>query len=266
MFRFSLIKVLAAACLISVVAMPVSADDGRELVSKIRERLAAPAEQGDAAAQDPRLTRSVRGMLGDIDQVKESGVPGLYEVRTAGGQIFYVSADGEHLVFGSLLQARPGAVINVTESAQDEVRAKTMASYGDQGVISYLAKGEQKAEIDVFTDIDCPYCRKFHDQVPRMNELGITVNYYGFPRSGPGTKSFYKYESVWCSSNPQSAMNKAKAGQEVTRKSCENPVLEQMQLGQQVGVRGTPAIILENGRMIPGFVPAETLGEALGLL
>ena len=266
MFRFSLIKVLATACLLSVAAMQVNADDGRELVSKIRERLAEPAEQSGAAALDPRLTQSVRGMLGDIDQVKESNVSGLYEVRTAGGQIFYVSEDGEHLMFGSLLQARPGAVINVTEAAQDEVRAKTMAAYGKQGVISYPAKGEQKAEVAVFTDIDCPYCRRFHAQVPRMNELGITVNYFGFPRSGPDTKSFYKYESVWCSDDQQAAMNKAKDGEQVPSKSCDNPVQEQMQLGQQVGVRGTPAIILENGQMIPGAVPAEALAEALGLL
>jgi thiol:disulfide interchange protein DsbC len=157
-------------------------------------------------------------------------------------------------------------VINVTEAAQDEVRAKTMATYGTQGVISYPAKGEQKAEVAVFTDIDCPYCRRFHAQVPRMNELGITVNYFGFPRSGPDTKSFYKYESVWCSDDQQAAMNKAKDGDKVPRKSCDNPVLEQMQLGQQVGVRGTPAIVLESGQMIPGAVPAETLAEALGLL
>ena len=99
-----------------------------------------------------------------------------------------------------------------------------------------------------------------------MNELGITVNYFGFPRSGPDTKSFYKYESVWCSDDQQAAMNKAKDGEQVPSKSCDNPVQEQMQLGQQVGVRGTPAIILENGQMIPGAVPAEALAEALGLL
>jgi thiol:disulfide interchange protein DsbC len=61
-------------------------------------------------------------------------------------------------------------------------------------------------------------------------------------------------------------MNRAKAGQKVPQKACDNPVLEQMQLGQQVGVRGTPAIVLENGRMIPGFVPAETLAKSLGML
>jgi thiol:disulfide interchange protein DsbC len=270
MFRFSVIKALAGVCLLCFAALPVAAtaDEGRELVSKIRERLAASADQdaADSPGQDPRLTLSLREMLADVEKVRKSTVPGLYEVRTSGGQIFYVSEDGEHLIFGSVLRSRPGTVVNVTEAAQNEVRADTMASFGDQGVISYPAKGRQKAEIAVFTDIDCPYCRKFHEQVPRINELGITVNYYGFPRSGPDTGSFSKYESVWCNADPQAAMNRAKAGQKVPQKACDNPVLEQMQLGQQVGVRGTPAIVLENGRMIPGFVPAETLAKSLGLL
>lgn len=270
MFRFSSIKALAAVCALSLAALPfvAAADEGRELVSKMRERLnsAAAQEADKSGGQDMRLTRSVRNMLSDVSQVKEASMPGLYEVRTSDGQIFYVSEDGEHLMFGSLLHTLPGGVVNVTEGAQNEVRADTMAAFGEQGVISYPAEGEQKAEIAVFTDIDCPYCRKFHDQVPRMNELGITVNYYGFPRSGPQTSSFYKYESVWCSEDSRAAMNKAKAGQKVPEKSCDNPVLSQMQLGQQVGVRGTPAIVLENGQMIPGFVPAETLAQALGLL
>ncbi|MDY6798961.1 MAG: DsbC family protein [Pseudomonadota bacterium] len=268
MFRFSLIKALVGVCLVSLAAMSAAAtaEDGRELVNKVRERLAAPAEQGDNPGQDPRLTLSLRDMLGDVEKVKASTVPGLYEVRTSGGQIFYLSEDGEHLIFGSLLQARSGVAVNLTENAQNEVRAGTMEAFGDEGAISYPAKGKQKAEIAVFTDIDCPYCRKFHEQVPRINELGITVNYYGFPRSGPDTDSFYKYESVWCNADPQAAMNRAKAGQQVPQKACDNPVLEQMQLGQQVGVRGTPAIVLENGRMIPGFVPAETLAKTLGLL
>lgn len=118
----------------------------------------------------------------------------------------------------------------------------------------------------MFTDIDCPYCRKLHDEVPQLNEYGITVNYYAFPRSGPNTASFRKYESVWCADDQQAAMDAAKAGRKVADASCENPVREQFELGSRVGVTGTPAIVLEDGNMVRGYVPAQRLAEGLGLL
>lgn len=270
MFRLPVFRALVGACMLALLSSPAAllADEtGEELVKKLQERLSSSGQKGQGGlAQDARLTQSVRGMLDDVSRIKEAAVPGLYELRTASGQIFYASEDGQHLIFGSLLEAQPGNVVNITEAGQNEVRADVMAEYGEKGVIRYPAEGEQKAEIAVFTDIDCPYCRKFHEEVPRMNELGITVNYFGFPRSGPNTKSFFKYESVWCSDDQQAAMDKAKAGKQVPEKSCENPVGEQMRLGQQVEVRGTPAIVLESGQMIPGYVPADALAESLGLL
>jgi thiol:disulfide interchange protein DsbC len=99
-----------------------------------------------------------------------------------------------------------------------------------------------------------------------LNELGITVNYYGFPRSGPGTESFRKYVSVWCAEDPQAAMNNAKSGGAVKPADCANPVAEQYNLGRLVGVTGTPAIVLEDGTLMPGYVPAKTLARGLGIL
>lgn len=210
-----------------------------------------------------RLSSAVPGLK--IESVRESEAKGLYEVRSNNGDTIYTTSDGQYLLTGDLLRVSSNGIANVTEEARAGERRKTMESYGGGGVISYKASNE-KAVVDVFTDIDCPYCRKLHDEVPQLNDYGITVNYYAYPRSGPGTPSFTKYTSVWCAEDQQSAMDSAKSGKTVEAANCDNPVREQFELGQRVGVTGTPAIVLEDGNIVRGYVPAKNLAEGLGLL
>ncbi len=218
-------------------------------------------EVEDAIAE--RLTSAVPGLK--VQSVRESEAGGLYEVQSNNGDTIYTTADGQYLLTGDLLKITENGIANVTEEARASQREQAMAAFGDEGVIRFPAENE-KAVINVFTDIDCPYCRKLHDEVPQLNAYGISVNYYAFPRSGPGTPSFQKYVSVWCSEDPRAAMDDAKAGRSVAQASCDNPVLEQYQLGGQVGVTGTPAIVLEDGNMVRGYVPANNLAQGLGLL
>lgn len=210
-----------------------------------------------------RISKAVPGLK--VLSVQESEAKGLYEVQSTNGETIYTTSDGQYLLTGDLLKITDKGIANVTEEARAGQRQKTMESYGDEGVIAFKASNE-KAVIDVFTDIDCPYCRKLHDEVSQLNEYGITVNYYAYPRSGPGQPSFVKYVSVWCAEDQQSAMSSAKAGKSVPAATCENPVLEQFQLGQRVGVTGTPAIVLEDGNIVRGYVPAKSLADGLGLL
>lgn len=224
-----------------------------------------PASAGDVEDSiAEQLTKAVPGL--QVSSVRPSEAEGLYEVLSNNGDTIYTTADGQYLLTGDLLKITPNGIANVTEEAKAVQRREVMADYGSDGVISFPAKGEEKAVIDVFTDIDCPYCRKLHAEVPQLNGYGITVNYYAFPRSGPGTPSFRKYESVWCSDDQEAAMSAAKNGQDVKSASCDNPVLEQYKLGGKVGVTGTPAIVLEDGNMVRGYVPADSLAKGLGLL
>lgn len=98
-----------------------------------------------------------------------------------------------------------------------------------------------------------------------MNELGIQVNYVAYPRAGIGSSSHQKLVSVWCAPDRQQAMTAAKQGREVVSKDCTNPVAAQYAVGNAIRISGTPAIILENGALIPGYVPAQVLAEQLGL-
>ena len=118
----------------------------------------------------------------------------------------------------------------------------------------------QKHEIVVFTDVDCGYCRKFHSEIDQYNGLGITVNYVAFPRSGIESESFNKIVGAWCSKDAKNILTEQKKGSEPIIEQCEDhPVREHFTLGQRIGITGTPAIVTSDGRLLPGYLPADEL-------
>jgi len=111
----------------------------------------------------------------------------------------------------------------------------------------------------VFTDVDCGYCRRLHQQIADYNSVGITVEYLFFPRAGPNTESFNQAIAVWCSADRNAALTKAKSGEKLEAKTCPNPIAEEFELGRRIGVSGTPAIIAEDGTQIGGYLPPEQM-------
>jgi thiol:disulfide interchange protein DsbC len=130
-------------------------------------------------------------------------------------------------------------------------------------MVVFPPAGPTKHTVTVFTDIDCGYCRKLHQEIADYNQQGIKVRYLMYPRAGVGSESYNKAVWVWCADDRQDAITRAKRGEEIPHKTCANPVKEQFELGQTLGVRGTPSIILENGQMVPGYVPAAQLAQML---
>jgi len=218
--------------------------------------LGLSAQAADEAAIRDKLT----SMLGlDVETIADSPVSGLVQVSTNRG-LFYVSENGQYL-----LQAR---VFNIDEEMRNETEL-ALSGLRKEGVkemesssITFKAKNE-KHEISVFTDITCGYCRKFHNEIDELNDAGITVHYLAFPRSGLNSENYNDMVSVWCAKDPQKALTKAKAGNDVASASCKNKVAEQYMLGQKLGVNGTPNIVLPDGSLIPGYQPAALLTKAL---
>jgi len=128
----------------------------------------------------------------------------------------------------------------------------------------FRPKGETKHTVTIFTDIDCGYCRKLHREVARYTKAGIAIRYLAFPRSGPNTESYFKAVTVWCSDDPRDALTRSKSGEKLARKTCANqPVDAHMAVAEKVGVSGTPTIVLADGSVIPGYVPADRLAAIL---
>jgi thiol:disulfide interchange protein DsbC len=187
------------------------------------------------------------------DKISESPVDGLYEV-IVGSQVVYMSVDAQYMIEGDLYNLITKE--NVSEKAKSVIRLSAINKLGSEKMVVYKPE-TVKNTITVVTDIDCPYCRRLHDEIPDYMKNNIEVRYIFMPLKG--VADMKKTVSVWCSDNQQQALDIAKSGGEVEEKTCDNPIKEHLELARELGVRGTPAIVLENGELLPGYVPVAKL-------
>ena len=192
-----------------------------------------------------------------VEKVSPSGVKGINELYIEGVNLpLYLSEDGRYLFEGQITDLVER--VNLTENRQNKIRSMALDKMDPKDMIIYSPEGKKKHMITVFTDVNCPYCQKLHNDIPKYLEEGIEVRYLAFPAIA--TKE--RMESVWCAKDTKAAadlaMNKRKVDEKI---KCEgaSPVEAQYQLGISFGITGTPNIILENGQMIGGYVPAEEL-------
>jgi thiol:disulfide interchange protein DsbC len=207
----------------------------------------------------------------EISNLRRSPLEGIYKINL-NGQLAFVSEDGSFLISGEMYQINTGYLVNLQaeERREQEIafapqRAKMLDAVDKNDLVIYSPE-EVKGHIYVFTDIDCGYCRKLHSQLDEILNKGIEVRYLAFPRAGVSSRSAEKLITTWCSDNPQSLMTRFKSGEDVKIAVCDShPIFDQYMLGQDVGVTGTPAIVLESGQLIPGVVSAERLAREMGI-
>ncbi len=192
--------------------------------------------------------------------VAASPIPGVYEV-TMGGVIAYVSGDGKYLLSGNVYDL--DSQVNLTASRRNAARAKALAAVSESNMIVF-GPANAKMTVTVFTDIDCGYCRKFHNQIAEVNKAGVRVRYLLYPRTGPDTESWAKSEQVWCATDRREALTRAKKGEPIKGKSCGDAAIKtQYELGSDLGVEGTPAVFTQNGDYIGGFLSPTELVQAI---
>jgi thiol:disulfide interchange protein DsbC len=191
--------------------------------------------------------------------LSETPIEGLLQAQV-NNDIVYVSSDGAYLVQGTMYDIETRT--NLTDQAKSTIRKDLLKNVDTSGQIVFSPENPDY-ELMVFTDIDCGYCRKLHDQIKEYNEQGIAIRYMAFPRAGVGSHSYEKYVSVWCADDQQEALTLAKGGTEPEPMQCDNPIEAQYDLGRDIGVSGTPALVTSDGTLIPGYMPPEALRERL---
>lgn len=207
------------------------------------------------------LTKALKDLTPETPtSVKETPVKGLYEVLV-GGEVVYLNADASYLIRGEMIDLKNK--VNLTDLTLNGERKKLMDSLPDSDTVMFKPKGDTKHTITVFTDIDCPYCVKLHQEMDAYHEAGIAVRYALYPRAGFGSSSYDKLQNVWCADDQNVAMTQSKSGQKIETKACDNPIKEHVALAQKLGVTGTPAIVLEGGQLLPGYRPAKALAPIL---
>ena len=235
--RISLLGLAATGFL----AIPVNADDAAEL-QHVRE--------------------TVAGMFTEIDEedIFPSDVDGWYTIRK-GTIIVYISSDGRYLLQGDLIDL--AEQVNLSEKDRNAARIKVIGTAVDDEAIVFTPKIVRHS-VSVFTDIDCTFCRRLHSQIEEYMDEGIEVRYYLYPRNGPTSPSWAKAEQVWCSDNRNEALTLAKLDKDFQTRDCDSSIVStHYSMGQDVGLRGTPAIVFEDGTLISGYLAPKQLIEAI---
>ena len=231
--------------------------------------LAQPLMAADDAPDAPVAERILEGLRAarpdfEYGAIKETAMPGIYQVQILGGPMLYTNASADHVVVGELYQVQPGQFVNLVEADRVKARRDRLKTLDPKDMIVFPARGATKAVINVFTDVDCGYCRKLHQEVPDLNKAGVEVRYLAFPRAGEGSPTFDKMVRAWCAADKPQALTDLKNGKNISAKLCEdNPVARQYKLGQEFDVTATPSIVLIDGTLLGGYRPYK---EMLGIL
>ncbi len=234
-----IIKSLALSLLlITPFASSIAADSDAELESKIT---ALKAELKGKFRSEPT-------------SVKESKLPNIFEVMY-GTEVVYFSEDGKYFLAGDMIELETRT--NLSDIAKQSIRKKILDESDSKPVV--FKAEEERHVLTVFTDIDCGYCAKLHREMAEINDKGITIEYLMFPRAGLQSVSYQKAVSMWCADDQQQMMTDAKERREIPNKTCENPISAQYNLGRDLGVTGTPALMTATGKLIPGYMPADRL-------
>lgn len=232
------------------------------VVSAALTFMAVSGSAQEVSAELQKVRETVSGLFNGIDEedVFKSEVDGWYTVRR-GAIIAYISADGRYLLQGDLIDLVES--VNLSEADRNASRVKMISTVNEDQLIVF-SPPEPKHTISVFTDIDCTYCRRLHSQIDEYMDEGIEVHYFLYPRSGPDSPSWTKAEQVWCADDKNSALTLAKLDQAFSSESCDSSIIAtHYAIGQDVGLRGTPAIVLEDGTLFSGYLPPKQLSEAI---
>ena len=222
--------------------------------------LAACDDQPTSALGADKLEKVRAGV--EVRDAHETPIEGLVGVKVGGGNVIYGTPDGRYIVAGDLFAVKSNGLVNLTERLRTSDRKALIASLDPTTTITF-APDDTRAVINVFTDLSCSYCRKFHQHIDEFVGHGVEVRYAAFPRAGIGSDVYHEMVSVWCADDPNEALTSAKLGESIPSRSCDvNPVDDHYRLGRAAGIGGTPGILLPNGRYIPGFdTVAKVLGE-----
>ncbi|MBV1920532.1 MAG: DsbC family protein [Pseudomonadales bacterium] len=205
----------------------------------------------------------------NIVSITETVAPGIYSIILSSGDEMMTSADGSFIFSGDLLAVQERGILNISEQNRGKQRIKALSVLKDDDLVVFQAEGEEKGEVIAFTDTSCGYCQKFHAEIPALNKLGITVKYAAWPRYGLESPAGRVIADVWCAKDRANAMTMAKTRRSVGEKvaACDVTALinEQISLGRQVGVKGTPALFTLDGRQVGGYRSAADLAKEFGI-
>ena len=257
MMMGALLVVVAAGC--SNNAADATSNTGIVNSAEAKVSTAQVAANNDSAVVKAlQANLKASGIEENILSAVPTDMKDIYWVTASGLPSFFTDKSGKHIIQGQIIAVGAEAPVDISGALVAKTAQEALKAVDKKDMIIYPAKGETKSVVYSFTDADCPYCTKLHEEIDDINARGIEVRYLAWPRS---EGSIPKMEAIWCSEDRNAAMDQAKMGANVQAPSCNSPVKSQIELGMALGVRGTPAIFTESGQQIGGYLPAAQLAQ-----
>lgn len=257
MMMGALLVVVAAGC--SNNAADATSNTGIVNSAEAKVNTAQVAADSDSAVVKAlQANLKASGIEENILSAVPTDMKDIYWVTASGLPSFFTDKSGKHIIQGQIIAVGAEAPVDISGALVAKTAQEALKAVDKKDMIIYPAKGETKSVVYSFTDADCPYCTKLHEEIDDINARGIEVRYLAWPRS---EGSIPKMEAIWCSEDRNAAMDQAKMGANVQAPSCNSPVKSQIELGMALGVRGTPAIFTESGQQIGGYLPAAQLAQ-----
>lgn len=215
--------------------------------------------RADQATDEQAIRKNLAHTMASlpIDSVTPTPIKGIYQILSK-GQIAYVTADGNYLFAGNLLDLKNQ--VNLTEKVRDKERLALLKTVPADHKVIFAAEGAKKGSVTILTDPTCPFCEKLHHEIPALQKAGIEVQTILTPRAGKGSAGYVESSQIMCSNDKIKNVDTAMARQPLSGAACQDSMIDaNMKLAEKLGMSGTPYIILPDGSAVPGYRPASML-------
>jgi thiol:disulfide interchange protein DsbC len=242
----------------------------RQIVSAASRSQLDDPEQQNPAQQTPGdywLKHHLSSASVEPGIPRKTPVRGITEVRV-NNEFIYLSEDGRYAFTGHMIDLVDGT--DLTETSQAMETRELIGTYPEDEFVVYPARGKELTKLTIFTDTSCGFCRKMHREVPELQANGVTVRFVPYPRRGLDSRGFRGLRSIWCAEDPVIALNRYIEDRlfpelDDPDKCTGNAVKSGYELGNRIGITGTPLLVFENGEKLKGYKSADKVLDKMNL-
>ena len=223
-----------------------------------------PVDEETSKRISQNLAERMRKAFNDseitIQKINYTPIQGLYEAVVAGNKIVYTDENGQYMLVGNMLDI--DNKVSLTEKRMNELSKIDFSQLPLDKAIK-VTRGDGKRVLAVFSDPDCPYCKRMEGELAKLENVTIYTFLMPIPSLHPDAQK--KAVQIWCQPKPAEAWNNwmRKGKMPPAVKECTNPIADIMELGNKLGIDGTPTLAFPNGKTIPGGMPKEALEAEL---
>lgn len=217
-----------------------------------------------AQAQDALIRKNITErvpQLKSIDEINKTAIPGVFEIRVNGTEIYYTDAQGNYLIQGSLIDTKQQR--NLTEERVDKLTAIQFDSLPLKDAFT-IVRGNGQRKLALFEDPNCGYCKRFERDLQKVDNITV----YLFLMPILGADSLEKSKAIWCAKDKGAAWQDWMVRDQATPAAaamCDTTALARnVEFGRVHRIAGTPTLLFANGTRVPGAIDAKQVEKALG--